>query len=375
MHFKIIDIIASELQCVFFIVWITGILIKSILYYQQLWRMKKIIERSRKVFQYDSKVEHISKLLKFDEKIQVYKSKICMSPAVYKDKENRLIMPEYLLLEDEIDIILTHEILHLKHKDIYVKRFLKFMNILFWFHPIVYLYMNEFECWNEIICDYNVYKILRYDKKMYAQLLMNIATLQNDFKEYSMVHFNKNYKSLEKRLKCMKKFRLRKFNVAFLLSVVFFSANVLPVYAVDSTLIKKTNEKIELKNSIESKVIANDEKEYEDFVNDENKTIIEKTEDVEMYGSGGVEWKVPSKTIYTTSSFYVAKGSSILVSAKVIGSDKKVNVGIVQSNGRRKYVIANKTTHEFLIDSSGIYRVFVENTTASAIDINVVYVY
>lgn len=73
--------------------------------------------------------------------------------------------------------------------------------------------------------------------------------------------------------------------------------------------------------------------------------------------------------------FYVAKGSSILVSAKVIGSDKKVNVGIVQSNGRRKYVIANKTTHEFLIDSSGIYRVFVENTTASAIDINVVYVY
>ena len=83
-----------------------------------------------------------------------------------------------------------------------------------------------------------------------------------------------------------------------------------------------------------------------------------------------LEWTIGSKILKKTSSFYVSAGGSIYVSVSVDPDDKNVNVGIIDSDGSKRYIIGSgNITHEFAIDTSGYYSVFVENRTTTSIDV------
>lgn len=81
-------------------------------------------------------------------------------------------------------------------------------------------------------------------------------------------------------------------------------------------------------------------------------------------------WNIGSKILKKTSSFYVSAGGSIYVAVSVDPDDKNVNVGIIDSDGSKRYIIGSgDITHEFAIDTSGYYSVFVENRTTTSIDV------
>ncbi|MBO4838582.1 MAG: M56 family metallopeptidase [Lachnospiraceae bacterium] len=50
-----------------------------------------------------------------------------------------VILPEKEYTEDELDLILRHELLHLIHRDPQAKLFIRFSQALFWFNPLIWL--------------------------------------------------------------------------------------------------------------------------------------------------------------------------------------------------------------------------------------------
>ena len=65
----------------------------------------------------------------------------------------------------------------------------------------------------------------------------------------------------------------------------------------------------------------------------------------------------------------------ISIVGKVNTSGYSARFGIVYPDGSTRYVYVSRVNHGFNITTSGNYRVFVENTSSSKINVDVSYVY
>lgn len=82
------------------------------------------------------------------------------------------------------------------------------------------------------------------------------------------------------------------------------------------------------------------------------------------------EWTVGANASKRTPSFEMPSGGYITVSVSVEPTDLKVNVGIVEPDGGRRYITGSDTIHyKFSLDQSGNYMVFVENPNSAKVSV------
>ena len=113
--------------------------------------------------------------------------------------------------------------------------------------------------------------------------------------------------------------------------------------------------------------------EYEEFTDHgpADGIVEEEAETIPKGRSVGFEWTVKGNTSKKTSGFSAAKGQKISVNVWVTPGTKSVKVGIVDSSGTRTYVTGKDSiNHDFSIKKKDTYRVFVENTNASSVDVD-----
>lgn len=73
-----------------------------------------------------------------------------------------------------IDLIIRHELIHLKHNDLWVKAFVLGVNALHWFNPFVYILRRVIHIWSELSCDEEVVRKLSYsERKRYGETILN----------------------------------------------------------------------------------------------------------------------------------------------------------------------------------------------------------
>ena len=76
-----------------------------------------------------------------------------------------------------------------------------------------------------------------------------------------------------------------------------------------------------------------------------------------------------------TPVFRGTTGGSITVTMEITPDNKTVSVGIVEPDGTRRYVNGSRLVyHEFKLDQSGSYRVFVQNNNSTAVEVEGSYI-
>lgn len=147
----------------------------------QLMRYRKVCKEMKRCGSPDKREENMAVLEKLKEKLQV-KRKIELYIC---DRENaaftvRTIHPVIIcsLPEDTVEkeMLLEHELVHIKRRDIIWKIMGTFVKMLHWFNPFVYLFLKEFERICEESCDEEVVKE-REEKecRKYAFMLVECA--------------------------------------------------------------------------------------------------------------------------------------------------------------------------------------------------------
>ena len=95
-----------------------------------------------------------------------------------------IIKPEILLPEgytiEELYSVFTHELLHLKHKDVLWNIISTLLLCVYWYNPIMWYCFFIFRRDMEILCDYRVVEINK-NKKEYASVLLKTALKKNKF--------------------------------------------------------------------------------------------------------------------------------------------------------------------------------------------------
>lgn len=113
------------------------------------------------------------------KEIPVYSSSYLSSPVAAGFIKPVIIIPMHMLsgfTDREIRYILLHELTHIKHRDLFTNRLLALAQVLYWFHPAVWLGLREMRKDLEVSCDLSVLSMLEEGSNLdYGKTLIRFA--------------------------------------------------------------------------------------------------------------------------------------------------------------------------------------------------------
>lgn len=167
---------ASLLDIVVF-VWMAGafafISVHAISY---LYYKNQAVKRARAVKDRDTlrQLSRLKRELGVRGRIRVMEYPEAASPMIIGFLHPVLILPKEQYSEEELFFILKHELIHLKHGDVYAKFLFTAANAVHWFNPFVWLMRREAAVDMELSCDERVVQGADYDvRRAYTETLLS----------------------------------------------------------------------------------------------------------------------------------------------------------------------------------------------------------
>ena len=184
-----VDIWASFLQ-VGAIIWILGVIVtalRKLIIYRRF--VKEVgtacasVTNERIIMQ----SAEIQRKLRIGKRVPLYESTVIDIPMLIGFWQPRIYLPQALLSqmngrENDICLILNHELVHYKRKDIWYKWLFQAALCVHWFNPLVYVFRRKFNIDCELACDETVLKLLSEEGRLaYGNVLLDVA--QKDWSE------------------------------------------------------------------------------------------------------------------------------------------------------------------------------------------------
>ncbi|MBV7508578.1 DUF4309 domain-containing protein [Bacillus sp. sid0103] len=124
--------------------------------------------------------------LKVNSKVEIIYNNFSKSPAVYGVIRPKILIPEELidkLTPEELRFILSHELTHIRNKDLAVNTLLMFVKAIYWFNPLIWYSLNQIKQDCELACDAAVLNTLKTEEvKKYGQTMINMLRLFSEKK-------------------------------------------------------------------------------------------------------------------------------------------------------------------------------------------------
>ena len=176
------------LQSEALILWFVVFLILGGIFFHQTRKLKKLINATTPIDEASllNILSHSCQKLKIPKKISLRSSNNFSSPAVVGWLNPTIIIPKELLSGSEnLEPILLHELSHIKRGDVLVNWVQLVLQVLFWYHPLVWFANARIRRERERSCDDLVLTHLSSCPRSYANSLVQIA--QNTLHKTSLV--------------------------------------------------------------------------------------------------------------------------------------------------------------------------------------------
>lgn len=137
-------------------------------------------------------------------------------PTIYLPVENTVNM----------DMVIRHELIHLKRKDLWVKAFTLGASALHWFNPLVHILRKDLHIWSELSCDEEVVKEMSYaERKRYGETILSVMAGSRNLPVQFIASLSGDGKQLKRRLMMMLNVKKQKKKTMYLtLTGVFLVA-------------------------------------------------------------------------------------------------------------------------------------------------------
>ncbi|WP_379143185.1 M56 family metallopeptidase [Paenibacillus sp. sgz500992] len=174
---------------IFLVIWVLGSI--SIAAYH-IWRYRYFLKL---VSRWSIPIAHFKCLKILDglklemnikKNVELRECQIITSPMLVGFFRPVILLPSEQFSDDELSMILKHELVHLKRHDLWYKALILMATVLHWFNPIVYLMSRSVAAQCEISCDAIVIQGADLQRrKQYAEAIINVvkngAKLQTAF--------------------------------------------------------------------------------------------------------------------------------------------------------------------------------------------------
>jgi len=167
-----------------------------------------------------------------DDKIKVISNPFISTPLIYGFFKPVIAIPEKVMGSDALNLIIEHETVHWKRRDLIIKLIMMAVGIINWYNPFMKYILTEMSAQCEISCDAEVVKNkAKKERYIYSEEIVRIATRDDKNAEVIASAFGNRKKYIKKRViniieekqKTMKKsIHLILFSVIILLFCMFF---------------------------------------------------------------------------------------------------------------------------------------------------------
>lgn len=115
-----------------------------------------------------------------------------------------IYLPKFYHEDTNIEMIIHHELIHLKCKDVWIKTFVLIANAIHWFNPFIYLLRKDIHKWSELTCDEEVVKYMSKEKrKHYGETIINVMVGTKELPVQFCSSLSDEGKQLKRRLNNM----------------------------------------------------------------------------------------------------------------------------------------------------------------------------
>lgn len=364
-----------------------------------LWNVWRLLRYRRLIEQAGNKVnsrlqqiaEEEARLAGIGGEIRLLASPLAQSPMLVGFFCPTILLPSEHLPDGNARFILAHELTHFRRKDLWKKLLFLMVRCAHWFNPIVYLLNRDFSRWLETSCDEQVVSSLDRDqRKEYGRLLIDYAPASRYAGPKLYVSFASCRYKLKRRISIMlnsdKKSRS-------LLGLVLAVALVVGCLATTALAASVDNDNGTDDFALSFRVEQNDIiKAYK--CEDTGMVTVVDTSDAEQvteYTSTldlstavrmdlvsdasdvkTISWDVPfGAKAAATKACSMEAGEKINVTVAISPASSDVQVGIVDSNGAFRYVLAasGSVNHDFSITAHGVYYVCVVNGSSNDVSV------
>lgn len=293
-------------------IWIT---ITILLLAYNLFMYINFLSREKKYFckvynkEIDFIISNICNILGLN-KVDYKFSDNVTTPMVVGLFKKTIILPSDITSIENYDMVLKHEIVHIKNKDIECKFLLLFLRIIYWFNPIIYKFVEQIDEVLELRCDEIVLENQSQEYKIkYAQVLLN----QIEFNRKQKYVFSMNFAN--KRGNIMRRFsnivdKTKKKNV---IGISCVTAGIIIVSSAIIFSIPSINFAVFKENGLEEI---------------ENNTILETTKEKTVKNI--VEYNISDNTEIAENTVVEEKNNNIIVSEPVL--EKETNSNNIDTN-------------------------------------------
>lgn len=141
--------------------------------------------------------------------IMLRSSKYLNSPLLFGIFKPTIIIPDTAFSESELEMILTHELTHYKHRDLWIALATSIAQCVHWFNPVVYFIGKSVTEVCELFCDETVVKHLgSADKKAYGNLILSVIEKELNSRLVYTTSMASAYDSIQKRLHKIAEFKI-----------------------------------------------------------------------------------------------------------------------------------------------------------------------
>ncbi|MGN7411730.1 M56 family metallopeptidase [Paenibacillus sp. SAF-068] len=124
-------------------------------------------------------------------------------PTIYLPPENTVKM--------DIKMVIHHELVHLKHQDLWVKALTLGVSALHWFNPLIHMIRRDIHAWSELACDEDVVKEMSHEeRRRYGETILNVMAGTKKMPAQFCSSLSGEGKQLKRRL--MNMFNVKKLN-------------------------------------------------------------------------------------------------------------------------------------------------------------------
>lgn len=289
-------------------------------------------------------------------------------PCFTKCGGSTVVLPLVSYGEEEIHLILYHELCHFKEKDMRLKTWCMFVKLIHGFNPAVHFLFR----WVMLVCEESCDQMVCGDEsaglrgKQYFQIIFNMLRDGKQKERTQLFALFDTKLNYERRVLCMKKKlegRRMKWGAVLTLSACFVIGSSMTAYAAGDALSDSYELMVEETTAyVEEEIQV---QELQEFVLENGldpDSIVMMDMDSYARGSSGFEWDIPAGKTYMTAGFQMEKDDEIAITAKGTPDDQEYWVGISDRKTINRYVAGtDMISHTFVIDDNGRYYVFVHN--------------
>ncbi len=367
-----------------------------------LWNVWRLLRYRRLIEQAGNKVnsrlqqiaEEEARLAGIGGEIRLLASPLAQSPMLVGFFRPTILLPSEHLPDGNARFILAHELTHFRRKDLWKKLLFLMVRCAHWFNPIVYLLNRDFSRWLETSCDEQVVSSLDRDqRKEYGRLLIDCAPASRYAGPKLYVSFASCRYKLKRRISIMLNSDKKSRSLLGLVLAVALVVGCLATTALAASVDNDNGTDDFALSALSFRVEQNDIiKAYK--CEDTGMVTVVDTSDAEQVteytstldlstavrmdlvsdasDAKTISWDAPSgaKTAATKACSMEA-GEKINVTVAISPASSDVQVGIVDSNGAFRYVLAasGSVNHDFSIAARGVYYVCVVNGSSNDVSV------